>query len=79
MKAMASHFYRTRDAPQYILGHALELAFGILGVVAIVITRFAYVGINRRRVDKLVELRPEFTVQELGELGDRALTFRYML
>ncbi|GKZ26503.1 hypothetical protein AbraIFM66951_002584 [Aspergillus brasiliensis] len=77
--AMASHFYRTRDSPQYIMGHALELAFGILGVVAIVITRFAYVRINRQRVDRLVELRPEYTAQELGEMGDKSPTFRYML
>lgn len=76
---MASHFYRTRDSPQYIMGHALELAFGILGVVAIVITRFAYVRINRQRVDRLVELRPEYTAQELGEMGDKSPTFRYML
>ncbi|GLB22705.1 hypothetical protein AtubIFM61612_003283 [Aspergillus tubingensis] len=77
--AMASHFYRTRDSPQYIMGHALELAFGIMGVVAIVITRFAYVRINRQRVDKLVELRPEYSAQELGEMGDKSPTFRYML
>ncbi|KAI2840226.1 hypothetical protein CBS147321_7234 [Aspergillus niger] len=77
--AMASHFYRTCDSPQYIMGHALELAFGIMGVVAIVITRFAYVRINRQRVDKLVELRPEYSAQELGEMGDKSPTFRYML
>ncbi|RAL00136.1 MFS general substrate transporter [Aspergillus ibericus CBS 121593] len=77
--AMASHFYRTRDAPQYVLGHALELAFGIMGVVAIVITRFTYVHINRERVDKLVELRPQYSLEELGEMGDKSPTFRYML
>ncbi|PYH88916.1 MFS general substrate transporter [Aspergillus ellipticus CBS 707.79] len=77
--AMASHFYRTTDAPRYILGHSLELAFGVLGVLAIVATRFAYDGINRRRVDKLVRLRPEYSGWELAEMGDKSPTFRYML
>ncbi|KAJ5594770.1 Major facilitator superfamily domain general substrate transporter [Penicillium hispanicum] len=35
--AMASNFYRAQDAPRYILGHALELAFVVVGMVAVVI------------------------------------------
>ena len=35
--AMASNFYRSKDAPHYVLGHALELAFIGAGVIALII------------------------------------------
>ncbi|OJJ95074.1 hypothetical protein ASPACDRAFT_36930 [Aspergillus aculeatus ATCC 16872] len=76
--AMASHFYRTQDAPRYILGHSLELGFALMGVICVIGMRVAYQRINARRVDKLVALRPEYTVDELRAMGDKSPTFRYM-
>ncbi|KAJ8117892.1 hypothetical protein OPT61_g1012 [Boeremia exigua] len=78
--AMASNFYREKDAPRYILGHALELGFigaGILGVLVLV---FNYKRINAKRERQLAEgAHNGYTPEELGELGDRSMTFKYVL
>ncbi|KAJ5683776.1 uncharacterized protein N7477_000121 [Penicillium maclennaniae] len=73
--AMASNFYRTRDAPQYILGHSLELGFVIVGMIATVIMRFTYQRINRSR-DRM---DPSQYPADIDSMGDRSPLFRYML
>ncbi|PKX89093.1 MFS general substrate transporter [Aspergillus novofumigatus IBT 16806] len=47
--AMSSNFYRSKDAPNYILGHTLELGFCMMGIIAVVILRLKYQRINRKR------------------------------
>ncbi|KAL9597852.1 MAG: hypothetical protein Q9219_004873 [cf. Caloplaca sp. 3 TL-2023] len=73
--AMASNFYRTKDSPKYILGHALELAFVVVGLCAVVGLRWSYVRINRSR-----DQRPpvEFSDEKNSDMGDRAPTFSYI-
>lgn len=75
MAAMASNFYRAQDAPQYILGHSLELAFVVVGMIATVLLRFAYQRINRQRD----LLDPSEYPDDPDSLGDRSPLFRYML
>lgn len=76
--AMASNFYRTGDSPRYILGHALELGFISVGIIAASVQLFAYTAINKRR-DRIVrEGDDQFTHQELAAKGDKAATFRYI-
>lgn len=72
---MASNFYRTQDAPQYILGHSLELGFVVVGMIAVVVMRFTYQRINRNR-DRL---DPSQYPDDPDSLGDRSPLFRYML
>ncbi|KAK5998874.1 putative transporter [Cladobotryum mycophilum] len=77
--AMASNFYRQTDSPRYILGHALELGFITLGIVAAFILIFCYSKINRKRERELADgAGLSVTAQELSKLGDRAVTFRYI-
>lgn len=77
---MASNFYRSADAPRYILGHGLELGFISMGTVALLIQVFSYRRINKQRELALAEGEAErYTPDELGELGDKAVTFRYTL
>ncbi|KAM0524847.1 hypothetical protein ACHAPE_000951 [Trichoderma viride] len=77
--AMASNFYRQVDAPRYILGHGLELGFISIGIVASVILIVSYHTINKKREQKLANGEAaHYTPQELSEMGDRAVTFRYM-
>ncbi|KAI1827963.1 major facilitator superfamily domain-containing protein [Xylaria intraflava] len=77
--AFASNFYRGKDAPRYILGHALELAFTSLGLVAAVIQILNYVRINRKRAKVISEGgHNQFTPEELSMQGDKAMTFRYV-
>ncbi|KAE8138877.1 major facilitator superfamily domain-containing protein [Aspergillus pseudotamarii] len=74
--AMASNFYRSQDAPNYILGHALELGFCVAGMIAAVILRLSYQMINRRRDRMDVSGYDE---EEMEKMGDRSPMFRYML
>ncbi|PKY05456.1 MFS general substrate transporter [Aspergillus campestris IBT 28561] len=73
--AMASNFYRQQDAPGYILGHALELGFCVMGMFAVVALRLSYQRINRQRDALDAHLDPV----EAEKLGDRSPEFRYML
>ncbi|KAG9674717.1 MFS general substrate transporter, partial [Aureobasidium melanogenum] len=78
--AMASNFYRSADAPRYILGHGLEIGFICMGIVALLIQVFNYRRINKQREIALAEGEAEkYNPEELGELGDKAVTFRYTL
>ena len=78
--AMASNFYRAEDAPRYILGHALELGFIGAGIIGLLVLVFNYKRINKKRERQLAEgAHNRYTPEELGELGDRSMTFEYVL
>lgn len=72
---MSSNFYRAQDAPNYILGHSLELAFVVVGMIATVVLRMAYQRINRKRD----AMDPSEYPENPDSLGDRSPLFRYML
>ncbi|KAK3311933.1 major facilitator superfamily transporter [Apodospora peruviana] len=77
--AMASNFYRQKDGPRYILGHALELGFISAGIIAAFILLGSYKMINNKRERRMKEgVLSNYTHEELSEKGDRAVTFRYM-
>ncbi len=75
---MASNFYRQADQPRYILGHGLEMGFISLGIVAATVLIISYTTINKKRDQQLAEGDVPYTHEELSEMGDRAVTFRYM-
>lgn len=78
--AMASNFYRSKDGPRYILGHALELGFIVGGIIATVVLALSYKRINAKRDRQLAEgAHNGYTPEEMSALGDRAMTFRYAL
>ncbi|EAW25661.1 putative MFS transporter [Aspergillus fischeri NRRL 181] len=74
--AMSSNFYRSKDAPNYILGHALELGFCMMGIIAVVILRLNYQRINRKR--ERLDLS-QYDVYQMVRRGDRSPMFEYML
>lgn len=78
-QAMASNFYRGKDSPRYILGHALELAFISAGIVAALVLLFSYTTINKKRGRRLADGEgDQYSVEELSAKGDKAVTWRYM-
>jgi hypothetical protein len=77
---MASNFYRAKDANRYILGHALELAFIMAGIIALLILVLNYQRINAKRARQMAEgAHVGYAPKEMSALGDRALTFRYIM
>ncbi len=73
---MASNFYRAKDRPKYILGHALEIGFLVAGLISVILLRWNYTRINKKRER---EGTKGLTEEEMSEMGDRAPTFRYVL
>ncbi|EIN06839.1 MFS general substrate transporter [Punctularia strigosozonata HHB-11173 SS5] len=78
--AFASNIYRTKDAPRYIVGHAIELMFVGIGFIALPIVVILYKRINSKR-ERLMngDGKPTFSEQELRKMGDRAPDFRYTI
>ncbi|KAL2784545.1 putative MFS nicotinic acid transporter Tna1 [Aspergillus keveii] len=74
--AMASNFYRAQDAPNYYLGHGLELGFAVAGLIAVVTLRILYQRANKARGE---EGTGNLTANEMARLGDKSPAFRYML
>ena len=74
---MASNFYRDKDKPEYILGHALELGFAVVGLCAVMGLRMNYSRINRNRASLLQT--QDVKEVDMSDMGDRAPTFRYVL
>lgn len=84
---MASNFYRAKDEPRYILGHALELSFISAGIIAALVLVLSYSAINKKRDRRMAEEGGGegggggggvLSNVELSEMGDKAYTFRYM-
>jgi len=76
---MASNFYRQNDSPRYILGHALELGFIGGGIIAAFILLASYAAINRKRRRQMESGgAAAYSSLELSEMGDKAVTFRYI-
>ncbi|SPQ22972.1 a6b7797f-7c22-47a5-81fe-af5e241fd7b4 [Thermothielavioides terrestris] len=77
--AMASNFYRARDAPGYRLGHGLELGFIVAGIIASLTLLVGYHAENKKRARKIENgALDTCTPAELEDQGDRAITFRYV-
>ena len=77
---MASNFYRAADSPRYKLGHGLEIGFISLGLIAILVQIWNYRRINAKRAAQVAQMEHNgYTPEELSDLGDKAMTFRYTL
>ncbi|KIW22912.1 uncharacterized protein PV07_11160 [Cladophialophora immunda] len=75
--AMASNFYRSVDAPKYLLGHGLEIMFVVFGLAAVIILRISYGVINKKR--ERSGAAEGYTDEQLADLGDKSPSFRYTL
>ncbi|PSK36383.1 hypothetical protein C7M61_003852 [Candidozyma pseudohaemuli] len=78
--AFASNFYRDQDAPHYTLGHALELGFGCMGIIASLIAVTGYLLSNRKkRKDIAAGKYDDTSSEELVKMGDKSPYFVYRL
>jgi hypothetical protein len=74
--AIASNLYRPQDAPKFIPTLGIDLGFIFASMLAALAMRFIYARINKKR-DRVMDDGP--ITQDVGSMGDRAPTFRYML
>lgn len=78
--AFASNFYRSEDAPRYMLSHALEIGFITAGLIAATIMVVSYKSVNAKREKAVANAEHNgYTPEELSDMGDKAVTFRYTL
>ena len=75
--AMASNFYRSVDAPKYLLGHGLEIMFTVFGLGAVIALRISYGKINKKR--ERMGAAESYSDEQLADLGDKSPSFRYTL
>ncbi|KAL1899916.1 hypothetical protein Sste5346_002782 [Sporothrix stenoceras] len=79
-----SNIFLAKQAPRYQVGYGTCLGICLAGIVAAYVLRVAYDRENKRR-DALVEshteeeLRAQYTEQQLLDLGDQSVYFRYTL
>lgn len=76
--AIASNIYRTQDKPRFILGHAVEIGFISMGLLAVATLVISYHFVNKKRDKDLREGKyAHLTIEELTEMGDKNPYFRY--
>ncbi|KZT63416.1 MFS general substrate transporter [Daedalea quercina L-15889] len=76
---IVSNIYLQKDAPRYVMGHALEIMFICIGLVNLPILVGLYKWQNAKRDRMQRKKGMEYSVEELRRLGDRAPDFRYTL
>ncbi|GAA6019739.1 hypothetical protein JCM10207_009248 [Rhodosporidiobolus poonsookiae] len=78
----SSNVYRTQDKPEYYLGHGVVLGFVAIGFICAPLNAWYLSRENARKERELAlpeSERPKYTIQELRDLGDRAVEFRYTI
>jgi MFS family permease len=78
--AMSSNFYRAQDAPQYRLGHGLEVMFLSLAIISATCVELLYVRWNKKKqLDLDAGLYDTHTMEQISALGDKGPYFKYIL
>ncbi|GMM38231.1 Soa1 protein [Saccharomycopsis crataegensis] len=78
--AFSSNFYRSQDAPHYVLGHSLVLGFIGMGAIVTIFIMFAYSRINAKREEGIIEGKYKgYSAKDLAEMGDKNPYFKYRL
>lgn len=66
-----------KDAPKYVTGYSICIAFTILSIISCIIYGFACWSQNRQRDKSVTDVG--LTEHEKTELGDLSPTYRYLL
>lgn len=75
---IASFAFLKDDAPKYIPGYSISIAFTILSIIACIVYGFGCYTANRKR-DRETGNEHGLTVQEKTDLGDMSPDYRYLL
>lgn len=76
--AIASQIYRAKDAPQFKLGHGIEVMFICIGFICIAVLNIGYYFANKKKQKMIDEGKVEgLSTSELSEMGDKSPYFIY--
>lgn len=76
--AIASNIYRSKDKPEYRLGHGMEIMFVCIGLAALGVLNYGYHSANKKKAEKLAAgVYDNISGKELSEMGDRSPYFKY--
>ena len=75
---IASFAFREADAPEFVSGYSISIAFTILSIIACCIYGAACYMQNKKR-DREANNEHGFTVEEKTEMGDMSPDYRYLL
>ncbi|RDW22808.1 major facilitator superfamily domain-containing protein [Yarrowia lipolytica] len=76
--AIASQIYRAEDAPQFKLGHGIEVMFICLGFICIFVLNIGYYIVNKRKRRMIAKGQcGHYTAAELSQMGDKSPYFIY--
>lgn len=78
--AIATLAYQ-KDSPNFVPGHAVSIGFLCLGFITVPVTIILYKRANAEKDRKLSALagKAQYIVDEVHQLGDKALNYKYML
>lgn len=81
ISGLIANFAYQNGSPRYIAGHATALAFIALAFVSVTATVSLYKRANAEKERQLAARagKHQTSVEEVYELGDKTLDFRYML
>lgn len=76
---VGSNIYLPTQSPRYPVGFGISIALlGVFGIIWPACYYFILKGINAKRARVPVEeVRERYTDEELAEMGDESLLFRY--
>jgi len=77
---ISSNVFRARDAPHYGFGLLINIGLLALGIVVVLINGFFLMTANKNK-QRMIDSgeATKYSVQELGDLGDRNPYFKYTI
>ncbi|EXJ70637.1 uncharacterized protein A1O5_06708 [Cladophialophora psammophila CBS 110553] len=77
---IGSWIFKQSEAPRYPTGFGTSLAFGAAGIVCALLLEFLYARHNKKwaAVSK-EDIMARYSVEELGQMGDKSPLFKYSL
>ncbi|KAK2608983.1 hypothetical protein QQS21_002463 [Conoideocrella luteorostrata] len=77
---IGSYMYLDKEAPQYMTGYSLSVAFGATGVIVALLLEGSYKWGNERKSKvSEEEIRAKYAEDDLLRMGDKSPLFRYTL
>lgn len=77
---IGSYIYLEREAPRYPVGYGTSLAFGLAGIVAVILleTLLKRANVEKSKITE-EEVRQRYSEEDLVRMGENSPLFKYAL